>query len=68
MNCVEFLNSDILMSGDSRGQTRSWNVKDCTEAKGSVADDNFTFSKGGGKKQEVGRHVITADGDWCSCM
>ena len=60
---VEFFNSEIVVSGDASGRTRFWNIKDGTEAQGSVAGGNFTFSKGASKKQHVGRHVIAADGD-----
>ena len=60
---VEFLNSEIVVSGDDSGKTRFWNTKDGTEAQASVAGGNFTFSKGASTKQEAGRHVITADGD-----
>jgi len=60
---VEFLNSEIVVSGDGSGKTRFWNIKDGTEAQASVTGGNFTFSKGASTKQEVGRHVITAHGD-----
>jgi hypothetical protein len=60
---VHFFNSEIVVSGDASGRTRFWNIKDGTEAQGSVAGGNFTFSKGASKKQQVGRHVIAADGD-----
>ena len=60
---VQFFNSEIVVSGDASGRTRFWNIKDGTEAQGSVAGGNFTFSKGASKKQQVGRHVITAHGD-----
>jgi hypothetical protein len=51
------------VSGDGSGNTRFWNIKNGTEVQASVAGDNFTFSKGASKKQEVGRHIITAHGD-----
>ena len=38
-------------------------IKDGTEAQASVAGGKFSFSKGASTKQQVGRHVITADGD-----
>ena len=60
---MEFFNSEIVVSGDASGRTRFWNIKDGTEAQGSVAGGNLTFSKGASKKQHVGRHVIAADGD-----
>ena len=63
MSRVEFLNSEIVVSRDASGKTRFWNIKDGIEAQASVAGGNFTFSKGASGKQQVGRHVITADGD-----
>ena len=61
---VEFLDSEIVVSGDGSGKTRFWNIKDGTEVQVSVAGANFSISKGAAsKKQQVGRHVITADGD-----
>ena len=61
---VEFLNSEMVVSGDASGKTRFWNIKDGTEAQASVAGGGkFSFSKGASTKQRVGRHVITADGD-----
>ena len=64
MSRVEFLDSEIVVSGDGSGKTRFWNIKDGTEAQASVAGGGkFSFSKGASTKQQVGRHVITADGD-----
>ena len=70
MSRVEFLNSEIVVSGDKRGKTRFWNIKDGTEATASMAGRTrhrslrkFSLSKGASTKQQVGRHVITADGD-----
>ena len=65
MSKVEFFNSEILVSGEISGKTRFWNIKDGTEAEASasMAGGKLSFSKGGSTKQQVGRHVITADGD-----
>ena len=60
---LEFLNSEMVVSGDNGGTTRFWNIKDGTEAQASVAGGKFSFSKGARRKQQVGRHVVTADGD-----
>jgi hypothetical protein len=60
---VEFLNSEIVVSGDDSGAMRFWNIKDGTEAQAPMAGGQFSFSKGASTKQQVGRHVITADGD-----
>ena len=60
---VEFLNSEMVVSGDGSGKTRFRNITDGTEAQASVAGDNLTFSKGASTKQQVGRHVITSHGD-----
>ena len=62
MTRLEFLNSEIVVSDDEGGKTRFWNIKDGTEVQASVAGE-FSFSKGTGRKQQVGRNVITADGD-----
>ena len=60
---MEFLDSEIVVSGDDSGKTRFWNVKGGTEAQASMAGSKFSFSKGASTKQQVGRHVIAADGD-----
>jgi len=67
---VEFLDSEIVVSGDDSGKTRFWNFKDGTEATASMAGRirhrslrKFSFSKGASTKRQVGRHVFTADGD-----
>ena len=60
---VEFLTSEMVVSGDESGKTRFWNIKDGTEAQASMAGDKFSFSKVAVTMQHVGRHVITADGD-----
>ena len=63
MSRVEFLNSEIVVSGDESGKTCFWNIKDGTEAQVPTAGGKFSFLKGASRKQQVGRHVITADGD-----
>ena len=63
MSRVEFLNGEIVVSGDDSGKTRFWNIKDGTEAQASMAGGEFSFSKGASTKQQVGRHAIAADGD-----
>ena len=63
MSRVEFLDSEIVVSGDGSGKTRIWNIEDGTEAQASMAGGKFSFSRGASTKQQVGRHVITADGD-----
>ena len=62
MSRVEFLDSEIVVSGDDSGKTRFWNIKDGTEAQASMAGHKFSFSKVASTKQ-VGRHIITADRD-----
>ena len=63
MSRVEFLDSEIVVSGDGSGKTRIWNIEDGTEAQASMAGGKFSFSRGASTKQQVGRHVITANGD-----
>ena len=63
MSRVEFLDSEIVVTGDDSGKTRFWNIKDGTEAQAPVAGGKFSFSKGASTKQQVGRHVITAYDD-----
>ena len=63
MSRVELLNSEIVVAGDDSGKTCFWNIKDGTEAQASMAGGKFSFSKGANTRQQVGRHVITADGD-----
>ena len=63
---VEFLNRDMLVSGDRSGKSRFWNIKKGTEtqeAQAPVAGGNFTSSKGASNQQQVGSRVITAHGD-----
>ena len=60
---MEFLDSEIVVSRDASGKTRFWNIKDGTEAQVPTAGGTFSFLKDASRKQQVGRHVITADGD-----
>ena len=69
---VEFADDNTLVSADSSGKTKVWNIatkvwniatgEEKTEA---LAGSKFALSKGKGdrKKQQVGRFVCTAEGD-----
>ena len=62
MSRVEFLNSEIV--DDDSGKKRLWNTKDGTETQASMAGGKFSISNVvTSTKQQVGRHVNTADDD-----
>jgi len=57
---VEFANDNTLVSADSGGKTKVWNI--------ATGEEKFwlqvALSKGkGNRKQQVGRFVCTAEGD-----
>ena len=62
---VEFANDNTLVSADSSGKTKVWNIATGEEKTEALAGSKFALSKGKGdrKKQQVGRFVCTAEGD-----
>ena len=62
---VEFANDNTLISADSSGKTKVWNIATGEEKTEALAGSKFALSKGKGdrKKQQVGRFVCTAEGD-----
>ena len=62
---VEFANDNTLISADSSGKTKLWNIAMGEEKTEALAGSKFALSKGKGdrKKQQVGRFVCTAEGD-----
>jgi hypothetical protein len=62
---VEFANDNALVSADSSGKTKVWNIATGEEKTEALAGSKFALSKGKGdrKKQQVGRFVCTAEGD-----
>ena len=62
---MEFANDNTLVSTDSIGKTKVWNIATGEEKTEALAGSKFALSKGKGdrKKQQVGRFVCTAEGD-----
>jgi len=60
---VEFLDDGTLVSCDSRGSTKFWDIATGT-AKAEVPGQKFTFSKAAsGTEQRAGRFLVTSEGD-----
>ena len=61
---VEFANDNTLVSADSGGKTKVWNIATGEEKTEALAGSKFALSKGkGDRKQQVGRFLCTAEGD-----
>ena len=61
---VEFVDDHTLVSADSGGKTKVWNIATGEEKTEALAGSKFALSKGkGNRKQQVGRFVCTAEGD-----
>ena len=59
---VEFANDNTLVSADSSGKTKVWNIATGEEKTEALAGSKFTLSKKG-RKQQVGRFLCTAEGE-----
>ena len=62
---MEFANDNTLVSGDSGGKTKVWNIATGEEKTEALAGSKFALSKQGKDKhkQQVGRFVCTAEDD-----
>ena len=62
---VEFADDNTLVSADSSGKTKVWNIATGEEKTEALAGSKFALSKQGKDKhkQQVGRFVCTAEGD-----
>ena len=62
---VEFANDNTLVSADSIGKTKVWNIATGEEKTEALAGSKFALSKQGKDKvkQQEGRFVCTAEGD-----
>ena len=61
---VEFVDDHTLVSADSDGKTKVWNIATGEEKTEALAGSKFALSKGkGDRKQQVGRFVCTAEGN-----
>ena len=62
---VEFADDNTLVSADSSGKTKVWNIATGEETTEALAGSKFALSKQGKDKhkQQVGRFVCTAEGD-----
>ena len=62
---VEFADQNTLVSADSSGKTKVWNIATGEEKTEALVGSKFTLSKKGKDKdkQQVGRYVCTAEGD-----
>ena len=58
---VEFANDNTLVSADSSGKTKVWNIATGEEKTEALAGSKL--SKQGKDKQQVGRFLCTAEGD-----
>ena len=64
---VEFADDNTLVSADSSGKTKVWNIATGEEKTEALAGSKFALSKvskgKGDRKQQVGRFLCTAEGD-----
>jgi hypothetical protein len=61
---LEFADDNTLVSADSGGKTKVWNISTGEEKTEALSGSKFALSKGKGNlKQQVGRFVCTAEGD-----
>ena len=60
---MEFANDNTLVSADSSGKTKVWNVATGEEKTEALAGSKFSLSKQGNGEQQVGRFLCTAEGD-----
>ena len=61
---VEFADDNTLVSADSSGKTKVWNIATGEEKTEALAGSKLALSKGkGDRKQQVGRFLCTAEGD-----
>ena len=60
---VEFADDNTLVSADTSGKTKVWNLATGEEKTEALAGSKFALSKEGNREQQVGRFVCTAEGD-----
>ena len=60
---VEFADDNTLVSADSSGKTKVWNIATGEEKTEALAGSKFALSKQGNREQQVGRFLCTAEGD-----
>ena len=61
---MEFADNNTLVSADTSGKTKVWNIATGEEKTEALAGSKFALSKGkGNRKQQAGRFVCTAEGD-----
>ena len=59
---MEFLDDGTLVSCDTKGSTKLWEVSS-GQCKDVVHGEQFTFSKAAGSEQRTGRFLIMTEGD-----
>ena len=59
---VQFADDGTLISSDSGGQTKVWDIATGEEKTKALAGSQFALSKQGNLEQQAGRFVCTADG------
>ena len=59
---VEFLDVSTLVSADSSGSTKFWDISTGT-CKDTVAGENFALSTSSGTEERAGRFLVTSKGD-----
>ena len=60
---VEFADDNTLVSADTSGKTKVWNIATGEEKTEALAGSKLALSKQGNREQQVGRFVCTAEGD-----
>jgi len=61
---VQFADNETLLSSDSDGQTKVWDIATGEEKTKALAGSQFALSKQGNREQQAGRFLCTAHGDW----
>ena len=59
---VQFADDVTLVSSDSGGQTKVWDIATGEEKTKALAGSQFALSKQGNREQQAGRFVCTTDG------
>jgi WD40 repeat protein len=60
---VQFADDDTLVSANGSGMAKVWNIATGEQKTEALAGSQSALSKQGGRKQQTGRFVCTADGD-----
>ena len=61
---MQFADDGTLISSDSGGPTKVWNIATGEEKTEALAGSHFALSKQDNRKQQAGRFLCMADGAW----